>query len=97
MSFDLFGDGSVIFFELPGHTPGMVGTMINNNGKSLILTADCGYERISWEQMILPAVVTTREEMSDSFIWINQIAKQENVIECVCNHEKFLNTREYIF
>ncbi len=97
MSFDLFGDGSVIFFELPGHTPGLVGTMINNNGKSLILTADCGYERISWEQMILPAVVTTREEMSDSFIWINQMAKQENVIECLCNHEKLLNTREYIF
>lgn len=97
MSYDLFGDGKVVFILMLGHTLGQVGTIITNNGKSLILTADSGYQRISWQQMILPAVVSNRVEMSDTFIWINQMEKRKDVIDCLCNHEKFLKSREYIF
>ena len=97
MSYDLFGDGKVVFPLMLGHTLGQVGAMIGNNGKYLILTADSGYERISWQQMIFPAVVSSRAEMTETFIWINQMEKRTDVIDCLCNHEKFLKTREYVF
>lgn len=97
MSFDLFGDGKVVFILMLGHTLGQCGTIISNNGKKLILTADTGYDYISWRQMIMPKVVSSREEMADSLIWIREMEKQDDVIDCLCNHEKFLRSREYIF
>ncbi|MGI6212074.1 MAG: N-acyl homoserine lactonase family protein [Anaerovoracaceae bacterium] len=97
MSFDLFGDGTVVFVLMLGHTEGQCGTIISNNGKKIVLTADIGYGAISWRQMIMPKVVSSREEMADSMIWIREMEQRDDVIACLSNHEKFLKSREYIF
>lgn len=92
-SYDLFGDESVVFFSLPGHTPGLAGALIQNNGKFVVLTSDCGYAHKSWEQMILPYHVTTEDEIKNSFRWIAQMAKKDNCIACLANHETDLKSR----
>ena len=92
-SYDVFGDGSVILVYLPGHTPGLVGALIQNNGKFLILTADCGYARKSWEQMIFPYWVTTKEEIVKSFEWLKEMSKKDNCIDIFANHETNLKIR----
>lgn len=78
---------------MPGHTPGLVGTLIQNNGKFLLLTADCGYAHKSWERMILPGVISDRQEIVSAFQWINEMAQKENCIACLANHETDLPSR----
>lgn len=92
-SYDLFGDESVVFVYLPGHTPGLVGALIQNNGKFVLLAADCGYAYKSWEQMILPGVITDKQEIISSFQWIREMAKKDNCVACLANHETDLKSR----
>ncbi|HOE17042.1 MAG TPA: hypothetical protein PK344_06460 [Syntrophorhabdaceae bacterium] len=66
-SYDLFGDESIIWVYLPGNTQGLAGTLIQNDGRFVLLTADCGYACKSWERMILPYHITTRQEIVASF------------------------------
>lgn len=92
-SYDLFGDESVVFVYLPGHTPGLVGTLIQNNGKFVLLTADCGYAHKSWGQMILPGVISDKQEIISSFQWVNEMSKKDNCVACLANHETDLKSR----
>ncbi len=39
-SFDLFGDGSIVFVHTPGHSVGLAATIIQNNGQFVLLTSD---------------------------------------------------------
>jgi glyoxylase-like metal-dependent hydrolase (beta-lactamase superfamily II) len=86
-SFDLFGDDSVVFVHVPGHTPGLTATLIKGNGKFVLLTSDCGYGRKSWEQMILPGVVVNRKQFIESLLWVGNMAKESNCLEVVANHD----------
>lgn len=94
-SWDVFGDGSVVFFKLPGHTPGMVGTRVQNNGKYLLLTADCGYGRRSWEELIIPSVVSDKPAFENSLRWLKAQSQDENCIDVLANHETDVRTYEY--
>jgi len=92
-SYDLFGDESIVFVYLPGHTPGLAGALIQNKGKFVLLTSDCGYACKSWEQMILPYHITSRQEIIASFEWIREMARKDNCIACLANHETELKSR----
>lgn len=92
-AYDLFGDESVIFVYLPGHSPGLAGTLIQNNGKFVLLTADCGYAFKSWERMIFPGIITSAQEITSSFQWIREMAKEKNCVACLANHETDLKSR----
>ena len=94
-SYDLFGDGTIQLVYLPGHTPGLTGILIKNNGKSLLLTSDCGYARKSWEKMILPGVMADRENTIKSLQWINKLSQQDNCIDCLATHEMELASMVY--
>ncbi|WP_421943283.1 N-acyl homoserine lactonase family protein [Pedobacter sp.] len=60
--YDLFGDRSVVFVNTPGHTNGMASTLVQNNGKFVLLCADTGYSKKSWEEMILPGMLTNKKK-----------------------------------
>lgn len=86
-AFDLFGDQSLVLVNLPGHTPGHVAVLIQNNGKFLLLTGDCGYAYKSWEQMILPGIMSDRGETIRSFEWLQKMSRKQNCVGCLANHE----------
>ncbi|QLC22028.1 N-acyl homoserine lactonase family protein [Parasphingopyxis sp. CP4] len=51
---DLFGDGSVVLFPTPGHTPGHQSVRVQTGGGEAILCGDCCNMRQSLDEMHLP-------------------------------------------
>lgn len=88
LSFDLFGDDSVVFVSVPGHTKGLVATLIQNNDKFVLLTSDCGYGKKSWEEMILPGVMINKEDLIESLKWEREMSKKPNCVEILANHDR---------
>ena len=86
-SFDLFGDDSVVLVHVPGHTPGLVATIIQNNGKFVLLTSDCGYATKSWEKMILPGVMINKKQLIESLYWEKEMSQKSNCIKVIANHD----------
>ena len=86
-SFDLFGDDSVVFVHTPGHSKGLVSTIIQRNGKYVLLAADTGYAKKSWEQMILPGVSVNKKQLIQSLQWVKEMASNPNCIEALANHD----------
>ncbi|MET0294059.1 MAG: N-acyl homoserine lactonase family protein [Phenylobacterium sp.] len=60
--YDLYGDGSVVLFPTPGHTPGHQAARVRLPDGDVVLAADCCNMKVSLEQMWLPADVHDVEE-----------------------------------
>lgn len=86
-SFDLFGDDSLVFVHAPGDSLGLVATLIQREGRSVLLTSDCGYGRDSWEKMILPGIMVNQKLMRDSLLWVKSWAQDPRCIETIANHD----------
>ena len=86
-SFDLFGDDSIVFVSTPGHTRGLTSTLIQENGKFVLLCSDSGYARKSWEQMILPGVMVDKEKVISSLEWVRSMSQLPNCREVIANHD----------
>ncbi len=70
-SFDLLGNGSIVLIHIPGHSDGMCAVRIRNAaGQFVLLCADGGYARRSWEEMITSGIATDREAQRKSLQWI---------------------------
>ena len=87
LSFDLFNDGTVVFVSTPGHTMGLVSTIIKNNNRFVLLTSDVGYAKKSWEQMILPGVQVDKHKLVTSMEWVKAESQKPNCIEAIANHD----------
>jgi len=86
-SYDLFGDASVILIWLPGHSDGMTGVLIQNNGRFVLLTGDCGYASKSWNTLTLPGITEDRQRMMRSPQWVKAMSEKDNCIEVLANHD----------
>lgn len=86
-SYDLFGDDTLQFVYVPGHSKGLAATLIQNNGKYVLLSSDCGYGKKSWEEMILPGVMQNKEQLITSLKWVKQMSENPNCIETLANHD----------
>lgn len=87
-SYDLFGDGSVVCVNIPGHSDGLIAVKItNSNGKYVLLVSDGGYSKKSWEEMILPGIASNRKSQKKSLDWIRELSADENCIEVLANHD----------
>jgi len=65
--YDIFGDGAVVCIPTPGHTPGHQSLKITNNHKAIVLTGDACYLRRSLDEMHLPTLSFSPEQMIESF------------------------------
>ncbi len=64
--YDIFGDGSIVCIPTPGHTPGHQSLKVTSNMGMVVLTGDACYLRKTIEDMHLPSLVFSREQMLDS-------------------------------
>ena len=56
-SFDVFGDGSLIMINIPGHSAGLCALKITNkDGKYVLLFSDGGYADKSWQEQITSGI-----------------------------------------
>ena len=87
-SLDLFGDGSIVLVNIPGHTDGLVAMRVRgDDGRFVLLTSDGAYAAKSWEQMILPGISMDKERQRASLAWIREQSQDANCVECIANHD----------
>ena len=60
---DVFGDGSVVVFPTPGHTPGHQSLRVQLESGPVVLAADCCYLKRTLETLHLPRSVYNRDQM----------------------------------
>lgn len=87
LSLDLFGDGSITLIYAPGHSRGLTITKIENNGKYILLTSDCGYAEKSWQEMIMPGICVNRRQLRQSLQWVAQEAASSQCVGAYANHD----------
>lgn len=87
-SYDLFGDGSVVMVNIPGHCAGLCAVKITNaDGRFVLLFSDGGYARKSWEQMITSGVCQDKKLQRQSLQWIREQSLLPECIESLANHD----------
>ena len=50
-SYDVFGDGSVVLVNTPGHTHGMFSAVVSGGGKYVVLAGDSVYTPVSYTHL----------------------------------------------
>lgn len=79
-SFDVFGDGTIQVIATPGHSAGSVTVLVRNQGNSVLIAGDTGYEKTSWREGRLPGPVFDKEQMVKALGWVNELEKKGTTI-----------------
>jgi N-acyl homoserine lactone hydrolase len=87
MSFDVFGDGSVQFVDLAGHSDGTTGVLVQNGGRFVLMTADACYNRRNWEQLKLQGITTDREKAMRALSWVREMSRKPDCAEILATHD----------
>lgn len=87
-SYDVFGDGRLVMVNIPGHSKGLCALKITgSDGRFVLLYADGGYARKSWEQMITSGVADDKAAQKKSLQWIREQSLNANCVESLANHD----------
>ena len=86
-AFDVFGDGKVVMVDVQGHSEGSSAALIQNNGKFVLITGDCGYAESSWKDLRLPGPVAYKDKMLDTLKWVGDMANKPECIEVLATHD----------
>ena len=93
-SFDLFGDGSIVLINIPGHSNGMCAVRIcNAQERFVLLCADGGYARRSWEEMITSGIATDRKAQQQSLQWIRAQSLSPNCLGVFASHDTEISSQ----
>ena len=65
----------------------MCSVKISNNDKFVLLVADCGYGKKSWEDGVLPGVVYKKSDMVASLDWVKKMADDPTCVEVLASHD----------
>ena len=87
-SYDVFGDGSLVMVNIPGHSDGLCALRIKNReGKYVLLFSDGGYAKKSWEEQITPGIASDRNAQKKSLQWIREQSMNPDCIASLANHD----------
>lgn len=87
-SYDVFGDGSLVMVNIPGHSKGLCALKITgSDGRFVLLFADGGYAKRSWEQLITSGIADDKAAQKKSLEWIREQSLNANCVESLANHD----------
>lgn len=87
-SYDVFGDGSVVMINIPGHSAGLCAIKVTGeDGRFVLIAADGGYARKSWEQMITSGISEDKELQKKSLAWIREQSENPDCIAVLASHD----------
>lgn len=87
-SYDVFGDGTVLLVNTPGHTHGLFSAVVKgSDGRYLVLASDTVYLRESWEQRHYPGFHVDVDMALKSVDWIRECVADPNCIGVFANHD----------
>lgn len=88
-SYDVFGDGSVVMINIPGHSAGLCAVKLTGkDGRFVLLAGDGGYARKSWEQMITSGISEDKKAQKKSLSWIKEMSEVPNCIAVLASHDQ---------
>jgi|SRR5579871_2385078 len=70
---DLFGDGAVVVFPTPGHTPGHQSMRLKLFSGEVVLAADCCYLKQTLDALHLPKFSYNAEQMKESLFLLRRM------------------------
>ena len=92
-SYDLFGDGSMIMVDLPGHSPGLMGMFLTMpSGRRFLFSADTFYfpegleERLP-KSALMQSLVSEGPEAGASIDRVYELMKSDSQLEIVGSHD----------
>lgn len=71
--YDIFGDGRLVLFPTPGHSPGHQSMIVRLEGQTIILVADAAYLPKNIEQRVLPGICWSPDAMVASWERIEEV------------------------
>ncbi|MEA4911000.1 MAG: N-acyl homoserine lactonase family protein [Oscillospiraceae bacterium] len=87
-SYDVFGDGSVLLVNTPGHSHGHFSVKVTSaDGKYVILAGDGVYTQKSIRERIIPGFTVDTALAKKSVDWICECAADENCLLVAPNHD----------
>lgn len=87
-SHDLFGDGSLVLVNIPGHAEGLFAVKVTGaGGRFALLLADGGYATRSWQEMVLSGIASDRAQQRRSLAWIREQSLRPECVESLANHD----------
>ena len=85
-SYDVFGDGSVVLVNTPGHSHGLFSAKISSGGKYVILSGDTVYTQKSIQEKMIPGFTVDTGLARKSLEWICDYAADERCLLVAANH-----------
>ena len=83
---DVFGDGKIVLIELPGHTPGSIGALVQlENSGTFLLAADTVSVRVSLDTGVHPRNVQDHDALEQTFAEIRRLEAGGATI--LCGHD----------
>lgn len=87
-SYDLFGDGSVVMVNIPGHSDGLCAVKVTGeDGRFVLLFSDGGYATRSWKEMITSGVAENKQQQRLSLAWIRKQSMDACCVVSLANHD----------
>ena len=86
-SYDVFGDGSVVLVNTPGHSHGLFSAVIKNNGKYVVLAGDTVYTQKSIQEKRIPGFTVSTDLAKKSLEWICKCAADDDCLLVAANHD----------
>lgn len=87
-TYDVFGDGSVLLVNTPGHSHGHFSVKITGTtGKYVILAGDSVYTQTSVSNHIMPGFTVDKKLACKSVEWICECASDPNCLLVAPNHD----------
>lgn len=87
-SYDVFGNGSFVMVNIPGHSEGQCALRISRkDGRFALLYADGGYATRSWKELIPSGIADDRVMQMQSLEWIRAQSMDTRCIASIANHD----------
>jgi N-acyl homoserine lactone hydrolase len=87
LSADIFSDGSVMAYPVPGHSKGSVVYVGREGERYFAIVGDTGYNLRSWTELRMPGVVYDREGLRRGLEWVRDMLDDESCAGVFCAHD----------
>lgn len=86
-SFDVFGDGTVLLVNTPGHSYGLFTALVNNGKQYIALAGDAAYTQKSLSEHLIPGFTVDKAMARKSLDWLCKLKEDKNCLLIIANHD----------
>ncbi|MFD0695102.1 N-acyl homoserine lactonase family protein [Paenibacillus sp. GCM10027628] len=84
---DLYGDETIYLIYTPGHTAGLISTLVRVRDGWVLLVSDAAYSEKSWNELVLPGHTSDEQQARESLQWIRDFSQRKDCLAVIANHD----------